>query len=183
MSLQLVPAGRDVPNNVNVIIEIPMHSPALKYEVDKESGALFLDRMLKTAMHYPCNYGYIPHTLCGDGDPTDVMVVMPVPVQSGVVVTCRPVGLMRMQDESGEDAKILAVPTSDVTGLYRHVESVDDVDELLRLQITHFFNHYKDLESGKWVEILGWEGAEAARTEIMESIERYNSLPEKPENW
>jgi inorganic pyrophosphatase len=129
MSLQDVPVGRDVPNDVNVIIEIPMHSPAVKYEIDKDSGALFLDRMLKTAMHYPCNYGYIPHTLCGDGDPTDVMVVMPVPVVSGVVVTCRPVGLLRMEDESGEDAKILAVPTEDITGLYRHVHELEHVDE------------------------------------------------------
>ena len=183
MSLQNVPVGRDVPNDINVIIEIPMHSPAVKYEVDKESGALFLDRMLKTAMHYPCNYGYIPHTLCGDGDPTDVMVVMPVPINYGAVVTCRPVGLLRMEDESGEDAKILAVPTDNVTGLYRHVQSVEDVDELLRMQITHFFDHYKDLETGKWVKIMGWEGADAARQEIMESVRRYDALPEKPENW
>ena len=129
MSYQALPVGRDIPNDVNVIIEIPMNSPAVKYEVDKASGALFLNRMLKTAMHYPCNYGYIPHTLCGDGDPTDVMVVMPVPVNYGAVVTCRPVGVLLMEDESGEDAKILAVPTEDVTGLYRNVRDVDDVDE------------------------------------------------------
>jgi inorganic pyrophosphatase len=183
MSLNNVPVGRDVPNEVNVIIEIPMNSPAVKYEVDKATGALFLDRMLKTAMHYPCNYGYIPHTLCGDGDPTDVMVVMPVPVVSGVVVTCRPVGLLRMEDESGEDAKILAVPTEDITGLYRDVRGVEDVDPLLRLQISHFFDHYKDLETGKWVTIKGWEDAAAAHREILESVERYNSLPEKPEFW
>jgi inorganic pyrophosphatase len=183
MSLQDVSVGRDVPNDVNVIIEIPMHSPAVKYEVDKASGALFLDRMLKTAMHYPCNYGYIPHTRCGDGDPTDVMVVMPVPVVTGVVVTCRPVGLLRMEDESAEDAKILAVPTTDITGLYRHVQCVEDVDELLRLQIAHFFDHYKDLETGKWVKIKGWEGAESARQEIIDSVERYNNLPEKPTKW
>ncbi len=183
MGLQAVPVGKDVPNNVNVIIEIPMHSPAVKYEVDKESGALFLNRMLKTAMHYPCNYGYIPHTLCGDGDPTDVMVVMPVPINYGAVVTCRPVGMLRMEDEAGEDAKILAVPTEDVTGLYRNVRGLHDVDELLRMQITHFFDHYKDLETGKWVNISGWEDAEAARKEILESVERYNALPEKPAFW
>jgi inorganic pyrophosphatase len=183
MSLQDVPAGRDVPNEVNVIIEIPMHSPALKYEIDKASGALFLDRMLKTAMHYPCNYGYIPHTLCGDGDPTDVMVVMPVPVNPGCVITCRPVGLLRMEDESGEDAKILAVPTESITGLYRQVLSVADVDEMLRLQIAHFFDHYKDLETGRWVTLKGWEDADAARREILESVARYNALPQKPENW
>ena len=180
MSLHEVPVGRDVPNDVNVIIEIPMNSPAVKYEVDKNSGALFLDRMLKTAMHYPCNYGYIPHTLCGDGDPVDVLVVMPVPVQSGAVVTCRPVGMLRMEDESGDDAKILAVPTEDITGLYRHVKCVNDIDELLRLQISHFFDHYKDLETGKWVNIQGWEEAESARREILESIERFESLTDKP---
>ena len=180
MSLQDVPVGRDVPNDVNVIIEIPMNSPAVKYEIDKKSGAIFLDRMLKTAMHYPCNYGYIPHTLCGDGDPVDVLVVMPVPVQSGAVVTCRPVGMLRMEDESGDDAKILAVPTGDITGLYRNVKCVNDIDELLRLQISHFFDHYKDLETGKWVNIIGWEEAEAARREILESIERFESLTDKP---
>jgi inorganic pyrophosphatase len=111
------------------------------------------------------------------------MVVMPVPVVSGVVVTCRPVGLLRMEDESGEDAKILAVPTSDITGLYRDVENLEDVDELLRLQIAHFFDHYKDLETGKWVTIKGWENADAARREILESVERYNALPEKPTKW
>ena len=183
MSLRKVPVGRDVPNDVNVIIEIPMHSPAVKYEVDKDSGALFLNRMLKTAMHYPCNYGYIPHTLCGDGDPTDVMVVMPVPVNYGAVVTCRPVGVLLMEDESGEDAKILAVPTEDVTGLYRNVRDVDDVDELLRVQIYHFFDHYKDLEKGKWVNIVGWKGADVAKQEILDSVARYNNLPVKPTNW
>ena len=179
MSLKEVPVGRDVPNDVNVVIEIPMNSPAVKYEVDKKSGALFLDRMLKTAMHYPCNYGYIPHTLCGDGDPVDVLVVMPVPVQSGAVVTCRPVGLLRMVDESGDDAKILAVPTEDITGLYRDVLCVEDVDLLLRMQISHFFDHYKALETGEWVDITGWEDAEAARLEILDSVDRYNALPEK----
>jgi len=183
MSYQALPVGRDVPNDVNVVIEIPMHSPAVKYEVDKDSGALFLNRMLKTAMHYPCNYGYIPHTLCGDGDPTDVMVVMPVPVNYGAVVTCRPVGVLLMEDESGEDAKILAVPTEDVTGLYRTVQDVDDVDELLRMQIFHFFDHYKDLETGKWVKIIGWKGAEKAKQEILDSVARYNNLPVKPTNW
>ena len=116
MSLREVPVGTDVPNDINVIIEIPMNSPAIKYEVDKASGALFVDRMLKTAMHYPCNYGYVPHTICGDGDPVDVLLVMPMPVQSGAVVRCRPIGLLRMEDESGDDAKVIAVPVEEVTG-------------------------------------------------------------------
>jgi inorganic pyrophosphatase len=180
MSLHEVPVGRNVPDDVNVIIEIPMNSPAVKYEVDKKSGAMFLDRMLKTAMHYPCNYGYIPHTLCGDGDPVDVLVVMPVPVQSGAVVTCRPVGMLRMEDESGDDAKIIAVPTENITGLYRNVQCVGDIDELLRMQITHFFDHYKDLETGKWVNIKGWEETDSARREILEAIERFESMTDKP---
>jgi len=183
MSLNKVPSGKDLPDEINVIIEIPAHADPVKYEVDKESGAIFVDRFMATCMHYPCNYGYIPHTLCGDGDPVDVMVVMPVPVISGAVVTCRPVGLMRMEDESGEDAKILAVPTEDITGLYRDVKCLEDVDELLRMQITHFFDHYKDLETGKWVDIKGWEDHDSARREIMDSIARYESLPEKPNFW
>jgi len=179
MSLNQVPVGRDVPHEVNVIIEIPMHSPAVKYEVDKKSGALFLDRMLKTAMHYPTNYGYVPHTMSGDGDPVDVLVVMPVPVQSGSVVTCRPVGLLRMVDEAGEDAKVLAVPTEKITGLYRDVKGVEDVDIFLRMQISHFFDHYKDLETGKWVDIDGWEDIDSAHREILESVARFDALPEK----
>jgi inorganic pyrophosphatase len=180
MSLHDVPVGNDVPDDVNVIIEIPMNSPAVKYEVDKKSGAIYLDRMLKSAMHYPCNYGYIPHTICGDGDPVDVLVVMPVPLHPGVVVRCRPVGLLRMEDESGDDAKVIAVPVEEITGLYRDVSSVDGIDELLLLQITHFFDHYKDLERGKWVNIQGWEDTESARRAILEAMERFNALPDKP---
>ena len=180
MSLQDVPVGRDVPNEINVIIEIPMNSPAIKYEVDKETGAIFVDRMLKSAMHYPCNYGYVPHTLCGDGDPVDVLVVMPMPVQPGVVIRCRPVGILNMEDEAGEDAKILAVPVEEITGLYRNVRGVEDVDELLTLQIAHFFDHYKDLETGKWVKIRGWGSKEHATREILESVERFNSAVDKP---
>jgi inorganic pyrophosphatase len=180
MSLHQVPVGRDIPNDLNVIIEIPMNSPAIKYEVDKASGAIFVDRMLKTAMHYPCNYGYVPHTICGDGDPVDVLVVMPFPLEPGVVVRCRPIGLLRMEDESGEDAKVIAVPVTDITGLYRKVEQLDDIDELLTMQIEHFFAHYKDLEREKWVRVDGWEDAAAARKEVLDSVERFNSAPEKP---
>jgi inorganic pyrophosphatase len=180
MSLQDVPVGNDVPDEVNVIIEIPMNSPAIKYEVDKASGAIFVDRMLKTAMHYPCNYGYIPHTLCGDGDPVDVLVVMPMPVQSGVVVRCRPVGLLRMEDESGDDAKVIAVPVEEITGLYHDVNGVQELDELLLMQIVHFFDHYKDLERNKWVRVDGWEDAASARQEILDSVERFQNAPQKP---
>jgi inorganic pyrophosphatase len=180
MSLQQVPTGQDVPNDINVIIEVPMHSPAVKYEVDKLSGAIFVDRMLKSAMHYPCNYGYVPHTLCGDGDPVDVLVVMPIPVLPGSVIRCRPVGLLRMVDEAGDDAKVIAVPVNEVTGLHRDVETARDLPEMLLDQIAHFFDHYKDLESGKWVRIEGWEGVDEARAEILDAISRFEQAPEKP---
>jgi inorganic pyrophosphatase len=180
MSLHEVPVGRDVPNDLNVIIEIPMNSPAIKYEVDKASGAIFVDRMLKTAMHYPCNYGYVPHTICGDGDPVDVLVVMPLALEPGVVVRCRPVGLLRMEDEAGDDAKVIAVPVTEITGLYRDVEELDDIDELLRLQIAHFFAHYKDLERGKWVKVEGWGDAAAAKKEVLDAVDRFNDTPDKP---
>ena len=176
MNLQAVNPGRDIPNDINVIVEIPMNSPAIKYEVDKVSGAIFVDRILKTAMHYPCNYGYIPHTLCGDGDPVDVLVVMPLPLVPGSVVRCRPVGVLNMEDESGDDAKVIAVPVTEITGLYRDVKDVTDLPKSLLDIIAHFFGHYKDLERGKWVKIEGWNGAAAARTEIIESIRRYDEI-------
>lgn len=180
MSLQQVPAGRDFPDDINVIIEVPMNSPAIKYEVDKKSGAIFVDRMLKTAMYYPCNYGYVPHTLCGDGDPADVLVVLPLPMLPGSVVRCRPVGVLKMEDEAGEDSKIIAVPVADVTGMYRNVKSVEDIDETLLNQIVHFFEHYKDLERNKWVKTGGWEGVDTARQELLDSISCYNSAEDQP---
>jgi len=180
MSLQQVPAGRNLPDEINVIIEVPMNSPAIKYEVDKESGAIFVDRMLKTAMYYPCNYGYVPHSLCGDGDPLDVLVVLPLPLVPGTVIQCRPVGVLQMKDESGEDAKILAVPISDVTGIYRDIVSFEDIDKLLLDQIEHFFEHYKDLERNKWVRTGEWEDVDVARKEITDAIECYQALPVKP---
>ncbi len=122
MSLQRVPSGRNIPDDINVIIEVPMNSPAIKYEVDKETGAIFVDRMLKTAMYYPCNYGYVPHTLCGDGDPVDVLVVLPLPMLPGTVVRCRPIGVLQMKDEAGEDSKVIAVPLTEVTGIYRRYQ-------------------------------------------------------------
>jgi inorganic pyrophosphatase len=180
MSLQQVPVGKNFPDDINVIIEVPMNSPAIKYEVDKESGAIFVDRMLKTAMYYPCNYGYVPHTLCGDGDPADVLVVLPLPLLPGTVVRCRPVGMLQMEDEAGEDSKIIAVPVTDVTGMYQHINSVDDLDEILLNQIVHFFDHYKDLERNKWVKTSGWKGAEAARKELVDSVSNYKAAEIKP---
>lgn len=181
MSLNQVPSGRDLPNDFNVIIEIPMNADPIKYEVDKESGAIFVDRFMGTAMHYPVNYGYIPHTIAGDGDPVDVLVVTPFPLFPGVVVRCRPIGILKMTDDGGEDAKVLAVPVTKVLPIYSKWESPADVNELLLRQIQHFFEHYKDLEAGKWVKIGGWEGTDAARAEIMAGVEAFNKSDEKPQ--
>jgi inorganic pyrophosphatase len=142
MNLERVTAGRDVPDDVNVIIEIPMLADPVKYEVDKESGAMFVDRFMSTAMHYPCNYGYVPRTLSGDGDPVDVLVLSPLPLITGVVLRCRPIGMLRMKDEAGEDTKLLAVPIDKLTSQYRDVRSPRDVPEAQLAAIRHFFEHY-----------------------------------------
>jgi len=180
MNLDRVSAGKDIPNTINVIIEIPSHSDPVKYEVDKETGAMFVDRFMGTAMHYPCNYGYIPHSLSDDGDPVDVLVVTPIPLLTGTVITCRPVGVLNMADESGSDAKILAVPLAKVSPLYKGVKEVTDLPQGLLNQIAHFFEHYKDLEEGKWVKIEGWSDAAAAKAEIMSSAENYINSRDKP---
>jgi inorganic pyrophosphatase len=172
MSLDRVPAGRDIPNDCNVIIEIPMRGDPIKYEVDKETGAVFVDRFMSTAMHYPCNYGYIPRTLSDDGDPCDVLVLSPMPLIVGVVVRCRPIGMLKMHDEAGGDSKILACPVDELTDLYRDVHAPEDIPELRTKQIAHFFEHYKDLEPGKWVKLLGWGDVGEARRLIAEAIER-----------
>lgn len=180
MSYDQVSAGKSLPDDINVIIEIPLNGDPIKYEVDKDSGEIFVDRMLGTAMHYPCNYGYVPHTLCGDGDPVDVMVVMPLAVIPGAVIRCRPVGVLKMTDDGGEDAKIIAVPHDKVTPLYKDVKDITDLHELTRNQIAHFFQHYKDLEPGKWVKIDGFGGVEEARAEIMAAQANYASAQDKP---
>ena len=180
MSLDRVPSGKDLPNDFNVVIEIPMHGEPVKYEVDKESGAIFVDRFMSTSMHYPCNYGYIPHTIAGDGDPVDVLVLAQFALPPGVVVRCRPIGVLAMTDEAGADAKVLAVPVDQLTQMYSDVHSPEDVPRILLDQIAHFFAHYKDLEPGKFVNIDGWAGIDAARTEIMEGVDRYASAREKP---
>jgi inorganic pyrophosphatase len=171
MILDRVPTGKSVPNDINVIIEIPLHGEPVKYEVDKDTGAMFVDRFLATAMHYPCNYGYIPHTLCDDGDPADVLVVSPLPLIPGSVVRCRPVGVLLMQDESGEDAKIVGVPVDKLTSMYRHISNYRDLPRELLDRISHFFEHYKDLEPGKWVKVTGWGDVEQAKEEIMKAVE------------
>ena len=173
MSLDRVDAGRDLDRDVNVIVEIPMHSDPIKYEVDKATGALFVDRFVSTAMHYPCNYGYIPHTLSEDGDPVDVLVIAPFALVPGVVVRCRPVGMLKMTDEAGPDSKLIAVPIDALTPLYRDVEGPGDLPPPTLAQIEHFFAHYKDLEPGKWVKLKGWGGAALARREIRAAVRRY----------
>jgi inorganic pyrophosphatase len=175
MSLTAVKAGRDVPHDVNVVIEIPMNGAPVKYEVEKETGALFVDRFMSTAMFYPTNYGYIPQTLSEDGDPVDVLVVTPTPLMSGSVIRCRVVGVLNMTDESGVDAKLLAVPINKLSKLYRTIQTHEDLPESLLHAIKHFFEHYKDLEEGKWVKVDGWDGPDAACREIMESIKRYEA--------
>lgn len=180
MNLDRVGPGELLPDEINVIIEIPSHSDPVKYEVDKTTGAMFVDRFMNTAMHYPCNYGYIPKTLSPDGDPVDVLVVTPIPLISGSVIRCRPVGMLNMTDEAGADAKLLAVPIDKLCHMFRHVQSPQDLSQMLLAQISHFFEHYKDLEEGKWVKIEGWVGADAAKAEIQNSVSRFNEAPEKP---
>ncbi|MGV3743397.1 MAG: inorganic diphosphatase [Burkholderiaceae bacterium] len=173
MSLNQVPAGRDVPNDFNVIIEIPMNADPIKYEVDKESGAIFVDRFMSTAMHYPCNYGYVPQTLSDDGDPVDVLVVTPYALLPGVVIRCRAIGMLKMTDEAGGDAKVLAVPVDKLCAIYKNWQKPEDAGELLLQQIQHFFEHYKDLEKGKWVKVEKWVGPDEAKAEITNGVESY----------
>src|SRR6476620_9349379 len=168
MDLRLIPVGENPPTDINVLIEIPMGGVPVKYELDKESGALFVDRFLHTAMFYPGNYGFIPHTLSADGDPWDVLVVSQVPVVPGAVIRCRPVGALLMEDEAGGDEKILAVPVDKLHPFYTGIRSYRDLPPIMCEQIAHFFQHYKDLEKGKWVSIVKWLDADAAGQLVME---------------
>ncbi|PAS92103.1 MAG: inorganic pyrophosphatase [Candidatus Dactylopiibacterium carminicum] len=165
----------NVPDEVNVIIEIPAQADPIKYEIDKDSGTVFVDRFMATSMSYPCNYGYVPHSVAGDGDPVDVLVMAPFALIPGVVIRCRPVGVLRMVDEAGEDAKVLAVPVQKITSLYDDIRSYQDFPYLLLHQIEHFFQHYKDLEAGKWVRVEGWDGPDAARQEIYAGVAAYRA--------
>ena len=173
MILDRVPTGKKIPEDVNVIIEIPMHGAPIKYELDKDTGAMFVDRFMSTAMYYPCNYGYIPQTLSGDGDPVDVLVVTPVPLISGVVIRCRPIGILKMTDEAGEDEKLIAVPVDKLSKTYRNVQSPADLPQGMTATIAHFFEHYKDLEEGKWVKVEGWGEAAEAHKAILDGVARF----------
>ena len=172
MDLSKIPVGENPPYDVNAVIEIPQGGEPVKYELDKESGAIFVDRFLHTAMFYPGNYGFIPHTLADDGDPMDIIVVGPTPVVPGAIIRARPVGALIMRDEAGGDEKILAVPTTKISPYYKDVENYTDLPPIVVQQIEHFFTHYKDLEAEKWVRVGKWGDAEAARQVILDSIEK-----------
>ena len=171
MDISKISIGKNAPENVNVIIEVPANADPIKYEFDKDSGAIFVDRFLATPMHYPANYGFVPNTLSGDGDPADVLVVAPYSLQPGSVIAARPVGVLLMEDEAGKDEKIIAVPGGKLTKLYDHVESYKDLPEVLLSQVQHFFERYKDLEAGKWVKVTGWAGADEAKKLLQEAID------------
>jgi inorganic pyrophosphatase len=172
MNLAAVPIGRDPPNEVNVVIEVPIGGEPIKYEMHKPSGALMVDRFLYTAMRYPGNYGFIPHTLSGDGDPCDVLIANMRALTPGVIMSVRIVGVMVMEDEAGSDEKLIGVPAPKLTQRYDHVQNYTDLPEITIKQIEHFFSHYKDLEPGKWVKIVRWGDAADARRMVLEGIER-----------
>ena len=172
MDLQLIPVGKDPPRDIHAVIEIPLGGVPVKYEIDKRSGALFVDRFLHTAMHYPGNYGFIPHTLSADGDPCDVLVVSQVPVVPSAIIRCRPVGALLMEDEAGGDEKILAVPVDSLHPFYTGIGNYRDLPPIMCEQIAHFFQHYKDLERGKWVKVVKWLDVAAAEQLVLDAIAR-----------
>ncbi|MFC5580521.1 inorganic diphosphatase [Rhodanobacter terrae] len=175
MGLHLVPAGSDVPHEINVVIEIPKDAEPVKYEVDKTSGAIFVDRILSTPMRYPCNYGYVPGTLGGDGDPLDALVILPLSLIPGSVIRCVPVGMLKMSDEAGSDEKLIVLPAPKIFPGYAHITDMKGVSSHWLERIGHFFEHYKDLEKGKWVKVEGWVGADEAKAEIVAGIARYQA--------
>ena len=165
--------GKDIPNDINVIIEIAANASQVKYEVDKDSGLLIVDRFMPTAMHYPCNYGFVPSTLAEDGDPVDVLVMTPFDVQPGALIRCRAIGMLKMTDEAGKDSKVLCVPINKVCMQYEHIKTLEDVPQLFRDSIKHFFENYKALEPNKWVKVDGWLGKAEAEAEIKAGVEHY----------
>jgi inorganic pyrophosphatase len=175
MSFNSIPAGKDLPDDIYVVVEIPANHAPIKYEVDKDADCIMVDRFMATPMFYPANYGYINNTLSDDGDALDVLVVTPYPVIPGSVVRARPVGILNMSDEAGQDAKLLAVPHDKLTTLYQQVHEYSDLPSLLIQQIEHFFENYKDLEAGKWVNVDGWAGAAEAKAEIVKSVAAYEA--------
>jgi inorganic pyrophosphatase len=173
MDISKIGAGKNMPNDFNVVIEISANAAPVKYEFDKEAGAIFVDRFMSTAMFYPTNYGFVPNTLSGDGDPVDVLVMTPHPLPPGVVVRCRALGMLKMEDEAGVDGKIIAVPVEKLCPMYKNIQTLEDIPLLLKEQISHFFEHYKDLEKGKWVKVTGWVGVEGATEELVSGVANY----------
>jgi len=176
MRIDAIPIGKNPPEDVNVIIEVPVGGEPIKYEMDKAAGTLFVDRFLYTPMRYPGNYGFVPHTLSLDGDPIDVLIANTRPIIPGAVINVRPVGVLKMDDEGGGDEKIIAVPSDKLTQRYVKIRNVGDLPEITREQIQHFFEHYKDLEPGKWVKVIGWGDAAEAHKLILEAIEREREI-------
>ena len=180
MNLDAISVGKNPPHEVNVIIEVPIGGEPIKYEMDKASGILVVDRFLYTSMRYPGNYGFIPHTLSSDGDPVDVLVVNTRAITPGAMMSVRPVGVLVMEDEAGGDEKIIAVPSTRLTRRYENVKSYKDLPEITIEQVRHFFEHYKDLEPGKWVKVVKWGDADEACMLIVEGMERNKKSKSKP---
>lgn len=179
MDISKLSVGKNPPEDVNVIIEIPLRADPVKYEFDKESGFIFVDRMLSTAMHYPCNYGFVPKTLSEDGDPIDALVIADLPLIPGSVINCRPIGVLVMEDEAGGDEKLLCVPSSNIAPSEAHVKEPKDIPEILLMQIKHYFEHYKDLEGGKWVQAGDFQGSKKAKAMIVETMKSYIGIGTK----
>jgi inorganic pyrophosphatase len=175
--IEAVSIGADPPREINVIVEVPVGGEPIKYEMDKHAGTLVVDRFLYTSMRYPGNYGFVPHTLSGDGDPVDVLIANQRAIVPGAIIAVRPIGVLRMQDEAGIDEKVIAVPVSRLTRRYDQVADYTDLPEITLKQIQHFFEHYKDLEDGKWVKLLGWGNVDEAKTVVLESIARAKANP------
>jgi inorganic pyrophosphatase len=179
MRIDAVPIGTNPPHDVNVIIEVPLGGEPIKYEMDKEAGAMYVDRFLYTSMRYPGNYGFVPHTLSDDGDPIDVVIVNTRAIIPGAIMNCRPIGVLKMEDESGHDEKIIAVPSSKLTKRYDKVLAHSDLPDITLHQIEHFFEHYKDLEPNKWVKVIGWGDAAEAQQLILDAIENARKAKSK----
>lgn len=175
MRIEAISRGKNVPEDINVIVEVPVGGVPTKYEMDKESGALFVDRFLFTPMVYPGNYGFVPHTLSDDGDPIDVLIAIDRPLVPGCVVNVRPIGVLVMEDDGGQDEKVIAVPSRKMSSQFDKIESYEDLPEITCKQIEHFFEHYKDLEPGKWVKIGSWGGVDKAKALISEAVERFEA--------
>jgi len=175
MKLEKLRIGQNPPDDVYVFIEISMNAEPIKYELDKETGLMFVDRIISTNMRYPCNYGFIPHTLSGDGDPIDVLVISSLPIMASAVINVRPIGVLVTEDEKGQDEKILAVPIAKVDPVFEKITSYEELPDVITQQIEHFFKHYKDLEKGKWVNVKSWEGQSTAKKLILDAISRFQS--------